>query len=121
MIEFFSNFSEFFYLTQSAIVPGVIAFDLLCFVCSLIWPFLFCCYANTTFEQVLSIGDDAFNLNWYGCPNDVQKFIILIVQRAYEVKPFVGLGLIPCTLEIFGRVILFLSISIDFFKRFIFF
>lgn len=96
-------------MIQSAIDPGVIAFDLLCFICSLIWPFLFCYFANTTFEQMLSIGDDAYNLNWYDCPTDVQKYIILTVLRAHEMKPFDGLGLISCTLEIFGRVIIYIE------------
>lgn len=84
-------FCAFFSLSlQSAIDLGVIAFDLLCFICSLIWPFSFCYFANTTFEQMLSIGDDAYNINWYDCPTNMQKHIILIMLRSYEVLPFMG-------------------------------
>lgn len=103
-MKFFLENVCFVCLFQSAIDPGVIAFDLLCFICSLIWPFLFCYYANIIVERMLSIGDDAFNMKWYDCPIELQKFIILIVLRAYEVKPLCGLRMIPCTLEIFGRV-----------------
>lgn len=89
---------------QSEFDPGVFGMDVLCLVCSLMWSFLFCYFANLATDHVSAIGDVAYCLNWFDHPVEMQKYLILIVARSHDRIYFTGLDLIPCTIEVFGKV-----------------
>lgn len=86
----------------------IFAFNLCCVLCSLTWPFLICYFATMATNCMASIGNNAYDLNWYNLPTKLQKFIILIILRFKQPPHFTGLNLIQCKLENFGKVIKFL-------------
>lgn len=90
---------------QSEFDLDVFPMDVLCLVCSLMWSFLFCYFANVATDHVSDIGDVAYNnLNWFEHPVDMQKYLILIVARSHERVDFTGVHLIVCSIEVFGKV-----------------
>lgn len=89
---------------QSEFDTGVFAMDVLCVVCSLMWPFLFCYFANLATDCVAAIGYVAYSLNWFEHPVEMQKYLLLIVARSHERVHFTGLHLIECSIEVFGKV-----------------
>lgn len=78
--------------------------DVLVLFCGLLWPYLFCYFANLTTDRVLAIGDDVYNLNWLEYPVQMQKCLILIIARSHEPIQFTGLQMIECSMEMFGKV-----------------
>lgn len=80
-------------------------------MCGNLWPHLFCHFANKVTDRISSIGNIVYNLNWFSYPLDVQESIIFIIRRSKQPLYFTGLGMIWCTLEVFGNVMS------NFFKR----
>lgn len=68
------------------------------------WPYLFCHFGNSAMDNVSSIGDIAYNSNWFDYPVKLQKYFIPIVLRSHKRSDFIGFDLIPCTMEVFGQV-----------------
>lgn len=78
-------------------------------ICSLIWPSFFCYFSTLAIERVSTINHTIKGLNWFDQPVELQKYIILMVLRSQERMYFSGLGLITCSLEVFGKVCIALS------------
>lgn len=101
--NFFSKKNVCFHKKGSfEMVPFI--FLLLCISSFLIWPFLFCYFANLTIEHIGRIDETSYNSNWYEFPNEIKKYLILIIARSQKPIHFNGLGMFHCTLEAFGKV-----------------
>lgn len=87
-------------------------FNLMCIVCSMIWPSYYCYFATIATEEILAVGDYTYNSKWYNYPVKLQKHVILIVARSHKRVHFSGLNLMYCTLEYFGKVKMSLKIDI---------
>lgn len=81
--------------------------NIVAIISSLIWPSFFCYFVNSTTDHVLRLGTTAYSLNWFEHPVEMQKYIVLMISRSHAKIQFSGLGLIPCTLEAFGKVCFF--------------
>lgn len=75
-----------------------------CIISALLWPFLFCHFANSATDEIARLGFTAYNSNWYDWPNDIRKYIPLVIIRSREPVYFSGLGIVRCTLQVFGDV-----------------
>lgn len=73
-------------------------------MCALIWPTLMCFFATVVTNRIKSLGQTAYQSNWYDYPAELRKFIIFIVARSQEPAYFTGLNLIDCSLEVLGKV-----------------
>lgn len=91
-------------LFQSDFDPAVFGMDLVCIICSLMWPYLFCHFGNSTMNLVSHVGDIAYNSNWFNYPAKIQKDFIFVVLRSHKRNCFIGFHLVPCTMEVFGQV-----------------
>lgn len=68
-------------------------------------PFILCYFATQASENVQSIGDSAFDdLSWFRLPTNLRRKIWMIILRSQSPVHFMGLKLIPCTLEMFTVV-----------------
>lgn len=114
--EHVNNFLKFFFFSkikkklfefQSAadMAPAFILYNVLCIVSSLMWPYIFGHFATRVTERILSIGDIAYDSNWYEYPGEFRKYIILIIARSHQEIYFTGFNLVVCTLEVFGKVL----------------
>lgn len=75
-----------------------------CILWSLPWPALFCYVANLTTDRIYSLGDIAYEMDWFEYPPEIHKFFILIIARSQIPADFTGFKLIRCTLETFVQV-----------------
>lgn len=89
---------------QSTFDVLVFPLNLVALFASLLWPYMFCNFANSVTERMLLLGDVAFGSDWYTYPPKLQKYIVLIIARSNKPVFFSGLGLIRATLETFGKV-----------------
>lgn len=80
------------------------SWDISCMLCGLLWPWMICYFASIVGERMASIGDMAYESVWYDYSVQLRKNIILIVTRSRKVAHFTGLGLVICTVEVFGKV-----------------
>lgn len=101
-VSYFSN--NLILLFQSSLEIASFCFRVICIICSLMWPYLFCYYASHTTDRILTIDNVAYDLNWYDCPLEVQKNLMFLIARSHQPIRIRGFKLIPCTLEGFGRV-----------------
>lgn len=92
--------------STSDLSPQFILYDTLCIVSSLAWPFLFCYFATFATGRISSIGNVVYSSNWYNFPPNTRKYVTLVIARSQQPLYFSGLGLIRCTLELFGNVML---------------
>lgn len=83
--------------------------DVLAVFCALLWLVFFCRFATLAADRAAAIGDIAYDLNWFEYPVEMQKYVILIIGRTSKRDEFSGLGLIPCSMEMFGKVSIFPS------------
>lgn len=79
-------------------------FRVFCVLCGLSWAAFFCHFADSVTARIASIGHILYNLNWLDYPLDIQKSIICIILRSQEPAYFTGLGMLRCTLQVFGDV-----------------
>lgn len=85
--------------------PVSIFFVLICAVAALFWPFLTCYFATKTTDRVADIGQNVYdNYDWFELPTQIQKYTTLIIQRSQDPPSFTGLYVVPCTIEVFGKV-----------------
>lgn len=70
----------------------------------LLWLVFFCRFGNLAADRVSGIGDAAYDLNWFDYPVGLQKYLILTIARSNRRVQFSGLQLIPCSIEMFGKV-----------------
>lgn len=77
---------------------------LISIACALIWPALFCSFGSWALERMENIGHEAYESNWHDFPPALRKLIIVIIARSQEEISFGGLGLIGCSIEVFGNV-----------------
>lgn len=91
-------------LFKAEFIPVIFGFDAFVLFGSLFWAWFFCYFANLATERVSIIGDTVYGLNWFNQPIDMQKYMILMILRSHERINFFGLGMIPCSLEAFGKV-----------------
>lgn len=89
---------------QSEMDMTIFTINVVAITCSLIWPSFFCYFSNLTTDNVLRLGNTVYDLSWFDHPIAMQKYIILMIARSHERIDFSGLGLIPCSLEAFGKV-----------------
>lgn len=89
---------------QSDFDPTIFAMNIIAITCSMIWPWSFCYFANLATDRLLKIDNTIYGLNWFDYPVKMQKYVILMIAQAHEQIHFSGLGMIPCTLESFGKV-----------------
>lgn len=100
-----STFSCLFLFSfQSTINMVMIVFAMVNIFSWLYWPFMFCYSANSVTNRMATVGDIAFDLNWFDYPPEFGKFIVLIIARFQKSMHFTGLNLFPCTLQVFGDV-----------------
>lgn len=78
--------------------------NIICMICSLAWSYLLCKFATLATEYIASLGDFAYNSNWYDYPPQLQKYMVLVIARSQEPIYFSGFSLVRCTLEVFGKV-----------------
>lgn len=83
---------------------GIFAMDLICQSAGMMWPYLFCHFANLTTDRVLANRNVVYDLNWIDYPVRMRKYIILLIARSQQPIIFSGLFLFPCSLEVFGLV-----------------
>lgn len=76
------------------------------------WCGFYCYFATMASDRLLSIGDAVIATDWYNYPVKWQKFVILIALRSGKPVYFKGLNVITCTLEVFGKVCLFVVCSL---------
>lgn len=81
-----------------------IVIDLVCINCALMWCSLFCYFGSMASYRLPSIGYAVYSANWYDCPLEWQKSIVLVILRSQELAHFNGLNLIDCSLEVLGQV-----------------
>lgn len=105
------NFLDYFHfisvnlnLFQSDFNLGVLGIDILAVCCALLWLVFFCRFGNLAADRVSAIGDAAYDLNWFDYPVGLQKYLILTIARSNRRVQFSGLQLIPCSIEMFGKV-----------------
>lgn len=91
---------------------GGVFFFLMTLVLILVWPYLFCYYADSATDRISNIQRSVYNLNWYSFPPEQQKHLILIMAQSQRTVCFTGLNLIRCKLISFGMVIIKFSLSI---------
>lgn len=103
----FSFTISMLYLQSAA--DGIVT-DVICVICALMWCTLFCYFGNLASDRLYSLGYASFSANWYDYPIKWQKFIVLMILRSQECAEFHGLGLISCTLEVLGKVRIFISV-----------
>lgn len=89
---------------QSDFDLGVLGMDILAVFCALLWLVFFCHFGNLAADRVSAIGDIAYDLNWFEHPVEMQKYMILTIARSNKRIEFSGLHLIPCSMEMFGKV-----------------
>lgn len=75
-----------------------------CLLCALIWPFLMCLFGTFATDRIESIGDIAYDSNWYEYPKEIRMHVMLIILRSQEPVYFMGFGVVRATLEVFGKV-----------------
>lgn len=94
------------YQTEQTINDINIAFsyNVLCIFVSFTWTFILCYYATSTTRAMNEIGDTLYNSNWYTYPDEVKKFMIIVIARSQKTIYFTGFKMVRCTLEVFMRV-----------------
>lgn len=105
---FFWHFNLLFVFSQFAAAfdfDGVFYFIMTLFFI-LIWPYLFCYFADITTKRISNIQQSVYKLKWYNFPLNLQKHFILMM--AYSQRPiyFAGLKFVRGTLATFGTVIM---------------
>lgn len=69
------------------------------------FPYILCYFATNITQDLLSIADVAYNnISWYKLPPNLEKYILLIIQRAQEPVFITGFKLVYCTLYNFAMV-----------------
>lgn len=91
------------FYSQSEFVPAIFAMDIAATVSSFLFPSFFC-YFGTSASEHVSISDVIYDSNWYDQPIEIQKYIGLMIARSQEEVNFSGIGLVTCSLEVFGKV-----------------
>lgn len=89
---------------SSLAAPAMIAYNVVCLIGSLIWPFLYCYFATFASDRVAALSQTVFNTNWFDWPPEIQKYFILVIARSQKQFEFTGLGLLGCSLEVLGKV-----------------
>lgn len=82
----------------------MIAFHVLCVICSMTWACLYCYFATFATNRLTALSQVAYDANWLNWPPELQKYITLITARSQMPIHFTGLGLFRCTLEVLGQV-----------------
>lgn len=70
---------------------------------SLLWPFILCYFSTITTNRLKSLGQIAYDSNWYDYPLDCRLSIVLIILRSQKPACFSGY-IIYSTLETFAQV-----------------
>lgn len=81
----------------------------------LFWSFVFCYMATFSSNQVASISDIAYHVNWTEYPQIYRKYVLLIIFRSQSPGCFTGLKMFQCTLGTFvsvGHFQAFLKVSL---------
>lgn len=81
-----------------------LSFALNATISTLIWPSFMCHFATFATDRIASVGEAAYDLNWYDFPVEFQKFTILMIARSQKPAEFTGLNLIRCSMPIFASV-----------------
>lgn len=100
----FLFFTKFGFQSASNFEPKVLLFDMSCLLCALFWPALICSFGTFATDRIESVGDIAYDSNWYAYPTEVRKHVMLIIGRSQEPVYFMGYGVVRATLEVFGKV-----------------
>lgn len=79
-------------------------YSVLCMFVGLAWTFLLCFFATSAAESLTSIGNIAFNSNWYRYPSRIQRHSVLLIARSQKPIYFSGFKMVRCTLESFAKV-----------------
>lgn len=57
-----------------------------------------------TVDRISAIDDVTYDLNWYDCPQELQKNVMFTIARAQKEISYTGFKLITCNIEGFGLV-----------------
>lgn len=68
--------------------------------------FVFCLLSENITSDLLKIGDIVYESRWYRLRTRQQALITLILARSQELFRLRALGIIPCSLDTFSRVII---------------
>lgn len=70
----------------------------------LILIFTYCYRSECVTTDLLEIGDNFYNSEWYRLPVKQQQLLALPIERAHSEFRFKGLGLLNCSLAVFSSV-----------------
>lgn len=79
-------------------------FDVLCTTVSSMFPYIFGHFACLTTHRISAIGDITYEMNWFECPMEIQRRVLLMIERSQEPIHFSGFNLMRCTLEALAKV-----------------
>lgn len=99
--------SLFYYFTiifQSSSDIVMVFLHIMCAIVSLAWPILYCYFATSITDRVLSIAYSVYDSNWFDYPPKLRRIVILSILRSRKPADFSGFGLIGCNLETLGNV-----------------
>lgn len=71
---------------------------------------IYCYFSELSFRRLSSIGDIIYNSKWIDLPSEQRKCITMIIKRSQKATLFTGLGIVGCTLQIYGDVSNFLNL-----------
>lgn len=95
--------SHYVFKSSSASI-AMIAYNVLRVFASLVWPFYLCHFATFATKRIMDLSQTVYNSNWLDWAPEFRKYSILIMARSQQPVYFNGLGLIYCSLGVFGKV-----------------
>lgn len=66
--------------------------------------FIYCYCATEITNKLDLIGGAAYQSKWYKYPNELQKFIMLIIAKSQQPMDFTALDMFYVNVETFGKV-----------------
>lgn len=82
----------------------MILYNMLCVSSSLTWPFGLCNAATKMTTSCAEMAETIYNTEWYNFPNELQKYLPLVMARSQQELEFKGFGVVMCDLNKFLRV-----------------
>lgn len=66
--------------------------------------FFFCYYGKIATDSYAAYGDCVYNMDWIDYPNDLKRYMILIISDAQIPRRYHGFGMAYCNLQTFSKV-----------------
>lgn len=78
--------------------------SIFCVYLSIFCLFMYCLLTTRISMTFSLFRNVVWSGKWYGYPNEMQKMCIFILRYSQVDFEFDGLGIVPCDLEVFGKV-----------------